>query len=369
MMSSSASASTSVMRDLRGRGNAILSRRRAAIGLVCCAAMRRWIARRDRTRDRRCALVARSGGASPIAPRTPRRAATRSPRGRHPPPSPRAAARVAARQRGRRRARGRARTAASCRRRAALALFDYFLSATGEESRGAAPRAHRSRDRATPLARGGARRDGVPRSLPRVSRGRAAPRGRRRRRRERRSRAAPAVAARAAPQALRRGARGDALRRRRARGRERRSSGGACSATRRSSADGEARRLEALEASLPAAERASRDAGDAARAARGAGARAARRRGGTDGEIRALREERVGAEAADRLAALDERRAAWAHGSTPTAPRATRSRRTPSLDPAARDAAIESLRARLFDEPERLRVRAIDERELGADAR
>lgn len=66
-------------------------------------------------------------------------------------------------------------------------------------------------------------------------------------------------------------------------------------------------------------------------------------------------------EAADRLAAHDERRAVWERRLA--AYRSARDAITADagLDPAARDAEIETLRARLFDARERIRVRALDE--------
>jgi lipase chaperone LimK len=123
-------------------------------------------------------------------------------------------------------------------------------------------------------------------------------------------------------------------------------------------------RIEALEATLPPAERAARAAATlAARLAEQE--KLLRESGASESEVRALREEWVGPEAADRLAALDERRAAWERRLADY-----RAARDPiasdaSLGPDAREAALESLRARLFDAPERMRVRTIDEIELG----
>ncbi len=132
-------------------------------------------------------------------------------------------------------------------------------------------------------------------------------------------------------------------------------------------ADEKERRLAAIDAALPESVRAARAAAllPATLAEQEKALRAA---GGSEGDVRALREKLVGPEAADRLAALDERRAAWARRLD-----AYRAERDPiardaSLDPAARDAALENLRARMFDARERIRVRTIDEVELGAPA-
>lgn len=119
-------------------------------------------------------------------------------------------------------------------------------------------------------------------------------------------------------------------------------------------------RIEALEAELP----------DAARRARAETTlplrlhqqEAALRESGADAAtIRTLREESVGIEAADRLAELDARRAAW-QGRV-EAYRAERAaiEGDPSIDTAERDAQVEALRARRFDPTERLRVQALDD--------
>jgi len=124
-------------------------------------------------------------------------------------------------------------------------------------------------------------------------------------------------------------------------------------------------RIAALEASMPESARKAREA--ALLPARLAEQeRALRDAGGTDAEIRALREDAVGVEAADRLAALDARRAEWERRLGAYRRERDAITADASLDPAARDAALETLRARDFDARERLRVRTIDEIELGS---
>lgn len=128
-----------------------------------------------------------------------------------------------------------------------------------------------------------------------------------------------------------------------------------------------AARLEALEAELPAEVRATREAVLAAQRLRDEEA-ALREAGAGPGEIRALRERRVGAEAAARLEALDRRRADFAA-------RLARYREARDAlggrafeDAATREAALEALRASHFAEPERTRVRALDRLEAAGAA-
>ena len=94
---------------------------------------------------------------------------------------------------------------------------------------------------------------------------------------------------------------------------------------------------------------------------------ALRQEGATAGEIRALREERVGPEAADRLEALDARRAAW-DGRV----EAYRLERDLVLEAPAtggdRAGALERLRRERFAGPELQRIRALD-RIDGVEAR
>jgi lipase chaperone LimK len=118
--------------------------------------------------------------------------------------------------------------------------------------------------------------------------------------------------------------------------------------------------IEALEAQLP----------ESARRARAASSvplrlvqeeAALHARGGSDAELRALRDSIVGPEAAERLEERDRRRAEW--DTRLAAYRAERDaiRADASLDPQARGAAIENVLARSFDAREQTRVRALDE--------
>lgn len=124
-----------------------------------------------------------------------------------------------------------------------------------------------------------------------------------------------------------------------------------------------AARLEALREAAPAPVRAARDAALAPQRL-AADETQLRAEGASDDDIRRLREERVGAEAAERLAALDAQRAAWR--SRVETYRAERSLidGDPALDANARSAAIAALRDRSFTGPERLRIEALDEIEI-----
>ena len=86
-----------------------------------------------------------------------------------------------------------------------------------------------------------------------------------------------------------------------------------------------------------------------------------RAEGGTDDEVSLLREERLGASAAKRLSDLDASRARWQARFDAY----RRERREILVDAPAteRSALIEALRARHFDEHERVRVRALDRAE------
>jgi lipase chaperone LimK len=127
--------------------------------------------------------------------------------------------------------------------------------------------------------------------------------------------------------------------------------------------EGRTARLEALDAELPEAVRESRAAAMAALTLRRDEERL-RAAGASDAEIHALREARFGPEAAGRLAALDEARAAW--GSRVAAYRAEREG-LDDLEPEARAAAVAALRDRHFQGPERLRIEALDRLEADAE--
>jgi lipase chaperone LimK len=95
---------------------------------------------------------------------------------------------------------------------------------------------------------------------------------------------------------------------------------------------------------------------------------ALRAAGGSADEIRRLREERVGTAAADRLASLDDARAAWrARVDSYRAERAAIDGDA-ELDDAQRAEAIASLRSRHFSGPELLRIDALDRVESAAAA-
>jgi lipase chaperone LimK len=119
-------------------------------------------------------------------------------------------------------------------------------------------------------------------------------------------------------------------------------------------------RIAALEESLPAAERARRREARVALDLRSAET-ALRDAGGSDEEVRALRESAVGPAAAARLAALDRSRAEWQARLESYREARAAIERDASLDPAARARAIEQLRADRFSVTERLRVEALDE--------
>ena len=86
---------------------------------------------------------------------------------------------------------------------------------------------------------------------------------------------------------------------------------------------------------------------------------ALRQQGASDSRVYQLRERELGADAAERLASLDRQRAEWERRY-----HAYREQRRAILDsglaPEDRDAQVEALRARLFDEGERRRVEALD---------
>ncbi|HSQ00479.1 MAG TPA: lipase secretion chaperone [Candidatus Dormibacteraeota bacterium] len=89
-----------------------------------------------------------------------------------------------------------------------------------------------------------------------------------------------------------------------------------------------------------------------------------RAEGGSADDVQRLREERVGAEAAQRLAALDDARAAWRE--RVASYRAARAAidADPALDDAARASAVSALRARHFNGAELTRIDALDRIEM-----
>jgi lipase chaperone LimK len=119
-----------------------------------------------------------------------------------------------------------------------------------------------------------------------------------------------------------------------------------------------AQRLDALAAAIPEPVRAARQAATAPfdLARDEAALRAA---GGTAEEVQALREGAVGADAAARLAALDQRRAAWQ--ARVDAYRSARDAISESsLDATQREAALAALRREHFSGPELVRIEALD---------
>jgi lipase chaperone LimK len=125
------------------------------------------------------------------------------------------------------------------------------------------------------------------------------------------------------------------------------------------------RRLAELDAELPPRVREARERARAASLLRDEEARL-RESGAGDAEIARLREERFGSEAAARLAALDEARADWLLRLG--AYRAERDRVRAESAPEERDALVDELRARHFEGAELERVRALErvEEDLGS---
>jgi lipase chaperone LimK len=119
------------------------------------------------------------------------------------------------------------------------------------------------------------------------------------------------------------------------------------------------RRTAEIESALPVEERESRRAAMAALDLRAAEAELAAG-GGSAGELQALRERMVGAEAAQRLAALDEQRRLWRQRVAGYRSARAAIEADPALDPRRRDEALARLRAERFTETERLRVDALD---------
>jgi len=120
-----------------------------------------------------------------------------------------------------------------------------------------------------------------------------------------------------------------------------------------------AARLIDLEAQLPAEVRAAREAAMLpSRLA--ASEEALRAAGGSDEEIRVLREEIVGAEAAARLADLDQRRAAWQERVDEYRAERDAIEADAALSGAEKQRRIDALIAERFQRPEQARVRALD---------
>ncbi len=120
-----------------------------------------------------------------------------------------------------------------------------------------------------------------------------------------------------------------------------------------------AARLAELEAQLP--ERVRRARAEASEVLRlMERERQLRAAGASPGEIQALREQVVGSEAAERLAAQDRERAAWSERLDRYRAERDALLADASLDAAGREAALEELRGRHFAPDEQLRVRALD---------
>lgn len=120
------------------------------------------------------------------------------------------------------------------------------------------------------------------------------------------------------------------------------------------------RRLVELEADLPPAERARRREARVALDLRQVETEALAN-GASEDDLQALRESAVGADAAERLAALDRSRAEWRSRLDSYREARAGIEADASLDEAARARAIASLRAERFTETELLRVDALEE--------
>lgn len=125
------------------------------------------------------------------------------------------------------------------------------------------------------------------------------------------------------------------------------------------SEDERVRRLAALNAELPSAVGEARARALAPLALANAEA-ALRAQGGTPDAIRALREQVVGPEAADRLAALDQRRAEWQRRVDDFRMERQTIENDGALDPAERERRIRDLLAERFTPTERQRVQGLD---------
>jgi lipase chaperone LimK len=126
------------------------------------------------------------------------------------------------------------------------------------------------------------------------------------------------------------------------------------------SPDERERGLDALEQQLPATVRQARSETMAALRLQ-QDEQQLRDAGGSAEDVRALREQRVGAAAAERLDALDRERVQW-HQRLDDYGQARQSiEDNPALSPDARVQALEALRAERFTPQERLRVEALDQ--------
>jgi lipase chaperone LimK len=124
-------------------------------------------------------------------------------------------------------------------------------------------------------------------------------------------------------------------------------------------------RIEELYDELPAPMREARRQALAAAMLRADEAKI-RERGGSDGDIRRLRAERFGEEAAERLADLDRRRADWNVRVEDFRAERSRILADASLSEQERRTAVARLLAERFDEAERTRIEALDR--IAADA-
>jgi len=121
-------------------------------------------------------------------------------------------------------------------------------------------------------------------------------------------------------------------------------------------------RLEGLERQLPDGARRARDA-SAAPLRLIQAEEQLRARGGSDAELRALREGMVGAEATARLEERDRGRASWNERLAAYRTERDAVLADAKLDAPTREVAVEAVRAQRFDARERIRVRVIDEME------
>ncbi|MCG8592057.1 MAG: lipase chaperone [Proteobacteria bacterium] len=118
--------------------------------------------------------------------------------------------------------------------------------------------------------------------------------------------------------------------------------------------------LAALEARLPEPVRRARERAAApSRSHREVSA--LREAGGSEAEVFALRERRFGTAAAERLAALDAERALWRERLADYRKLRDAVLLNPELDPQEREAAVDALRRERFEGAERRRVQALDE--------